>query len=79
MKTKYKIPNYILASKTTRLVHFIIDIIFINIVSMVLYLLSSFVNLNAFYPRLSDWIDSFDQYEKIIYRTIICFFLLWGY
>jgi uncharacterized RDD family membrane protein YckC len=38
------------------------------------HLLSSFVSYNAVYPRFSYWIDSLDQYEKIIYRTIICFF-----
>lgn len=74
MDTKYTIPHYILASKTTRLLHFIIDLFFINIMFEAVYFLSSFVSYNAKYPQFSYWIDSLDQYEKIIYRTIICFF-----
>ena len=74
MNTKYTIPHFILASKNTRLMHFIIDIFFINILSVLVYLLSSFVTLNTSFPRVSDWIDSLNQYEKIIYRVIICFF-----
>ncbi|WP_304200721.1 RDD family protein [Flavobacterium alvei] len=74
METKFTIPHYILASKTTRLLNFVIDIFFINILSVFVYLLSSFVYVNANFPKLSNWIDSLDQYEKIIYRIIICFF-----
>jgi uncharacterized RDD family membrane protein YckC len=74
MNTKYTIPRYILASKNTRLMHFVIDIFFINILSVLVYLLSSFVTLNTSFPRVSDWVDSLNQYEKIIYRVIICFF-----
>ncbi|HQE34041.1 hypothetical protein C3L50_06770 [Flavobacterium alvei] len=74
METKFTIPHYILASKTTRLLNFVIDIFFINILSVFVYLLSSFVKVNANFPKLSNWIDSLDQYEKIIYRIIICFF-----
>ncbi|TRX42325.1 RDD family protein [Flavobacterium restrictum] len=74
MKTKYTIPNYILASKNTRMLHFVVDVFFINIVFSIAYLLASFVKFNADFPLVSDWIDSFDPYKKIIYRTIICFF-----
>jgi uncharacterized RDD family membrane protein YckC len=74
METKFRISNYILASKTTRLLNFVIDIFFINILSTLVYLLSGFITFNENSPQLSDWIDSLDQYEKIIYRTIICFF-----
>jgi uncharacterized RDD family membrane protein YckC len=74
MDTKYTIPHFILASKTRRFLNFLIDIFFINILSVLVYLLSSFVQFNINFPRFSDWIDSLDQYEKIIYRIIICFF-----
>lgn len=74
MNTKHKIPRFILASKTTRFLNFLIDIVFINILSVIVYLLSSFIRFNAVYPKFSDWIDSLDQTEKMVYRTILCFF-----
>jgi len=74
MNTKYIIPNFILASKSIRLLNFVVDIFFINILYVIVYSLSSFVTFNVNFPRFSDWIDSLDQYEKIIYRVIICFF-----
>lgn len=74
MNTKYTIPNFILASKNTRLLNFVIDVFFINIVSVIVYSLSSFVKFNANSPRFSDWTDTLDQTENIIFRTIICFF-----
>lgn len=73
MNTKYTIPHYILASKNIRLLNFVIDIFFINILSVIVYLLASFVKFNANFPQFSDRIDTLDQYEQIIYRTIICF------
>jgi uncharacterized RDD family membrane protein YckC len=74
MNTKYTIPHFILASKTTRFLNFIIDIFFINLFSSLVYFLSSFVAFNASFPRLSDWIDALNHYENIIYRIVICFF-----
>ena len=41
MKTKYTIPNYILASKNTRFLHFIIDLGLIYIISLMIYFLSA--------------------------------------
>jgi len=74
MNTRYKVPHFILASKTTRFLNFLIDIFFINILSVLVYLLSGFVSLNTSFSRVLDWIDSLNPYEKIIYRIIICFF-----
>jgi uncharacterized RDD family membrane protein YckC len=74
MNTKYTISHFILASKTTRFLNFLIDIFFINILFVLLYLLSSFIKFNLVYPHFSDWIDALDKAEKIIYNSIICFF-----
>lgn len=74
MKTKYTIPHYVLASKNTRFLHFIIDLGFIYILSLILYFLSGFMKFNAVYPHFSDWIDTFDQAENIIFKSIIWFF-----
>lgn len=41
MKTKYTIPKYILALKNTRLLHFIIDLGFIYIVTLIIYFLTA--------------------------------------
>lgn len=74
MNTKYTVPHYILASKNTRFLHFIIDLGFIYILSLIVYLLSGFLKFNAVYPHFSDWIDTFDQAENIIFKSIVWFF-----
>lgn len=74
MKTKYTIPHYILASKNTRFLHFIIDLGFIYALSKIVYFLSSFIKFNAVYIHFSDWMDTFDRAENIIFKSIIWFF-----
>ena len=74
MNIKYIIPNFVLASKNIRLLNFIIDLFFINILFVLLYLLSGFIKFNGVYIHFSDWIDALDKAEKIIYNSIICFF-----
>jgi uncharacterized RDD family membrane protein YckC len=74
MNTKYTVPHYILASKNTRFLHFIIDLCFIYILSLILYFLSGFIKFNAAYPHFSDWMDTFDQAENFIFKSIIWFF-----
>jgi len=74
MNTKYTIPNYILASKNTRFLNFIIDLGFIYILSLIMYFLCGFVKFNAVYLHLSDWIDTFDQTENLVFKSIIWFF-----
>jgi uncharacterized RDD family membrane protein YckC len=74
MEKKFIIPNYILASKNTRFLHFIIDLGFIYLISLIIYFLSSFIKLNTVYPHFSDWIYTFDRAESFIFKSIIWFF-----
>ncbi len=74
MKTKYSIPNYILASKNTRFLNFIIDLGFIYVLSKIVFFLSGFIKYNAVYPCLSDWLNTFDRTENFIFKSIIWFF-----
>ncbi|MFM9824826.1 RDD family protein [Flavobacterium sp.] len=71
------IPNYILASKNIRLLHFIIDLVFIYIISLIVYFISSFIKFNALYPHFSNWIDTFDRIQNLIFNSII-WFLYYG-
>ncbi|WP_269227132.1 RDD family protein [Flavobacterium eburneipallidum] len=74
MKKKDIIPNYILASKNTRFLNFIIDLFFIYILSLMVYFLLSFVKFDNVYPYFSDWIDTFNHSENFIFHSIIWFF-----
>jgi uncharacterized RDD family membrane protein YckC len=71
VEKKYAIPNYILASKNTRFLHFIIDLGFIY---LIVYFMSSFIKFNANYLYFSDWIDTFDNIESLVFKSIIWFF-----
>ena len=73
MDPKFTIPNYILASKTTRALNFIIDIFFIKIISAVFYFIAAFISFNDEYNSLFDWINSFDKTQNVLLWTIQMF------
>ena len=70
----FQIPNYILATKNQRLLHFIIDLTIIHLLSFVILYFFGFIKYNANYPNLSDWIATFDNVENFLYKSIIWFF-----
>ena len=53
--------------------NFIIDLGFIYILSLIVYLLSGFVEFNTVHPHFSDWIDTFDISDNFIFKSIIWF------
>jgi uncharacterized RDD family membrane protein YckC len=73
METKFTIPNYILASKTTRALNFAIDIIFVKIIAAIVYFMAAFIALDG-YNSLLDWLNSFDKAQNFLLWTIIMFF-----
>jgi uncharacterized RDD family membrane protein YckC len=72
METKFTIPNYILASKTTRALNFAIDLIFMKIFSAILYFIAAFVAFDGYNSSL-DWLNSFDKAQNFLLWTIIMF------
>ena len=74
MDTKFTIPHYILAPKSTRALNFIIDIFFIKIISAILYFIAAFISFNDEYDSLLDWLNSFDKAQNILLWSIQIFF-----
>ena len=72
METKFTIPNFILASKTTRALTFAIDIIFMKIIGAMLYFIAAFIAFDG-YNSLLDWLNSFDKAQNFLLWTIIMF------
>ena len=72
MTTKFSIPNYILASKTTRALNFAIDIIFIKIIGAILYFIAAFIALDK-HNSLLDWLNSFEKMQNILFWSIQMF------
>ena len=72
METKFTIPNYILAPKTTRALNFAIDIIFMNIINSILYFIAAFIVFDE-YSSLLDWLNSFDKAQNFLFWTLIMF------
>ena len=73
MKVKTTIPQYILASKTTRALNFLIDIIFIKITITILYVISGFIPFGEQYYSLLDWFDSFDDAQNFLLGSAVMF------
>ncbi len=73
METKFTIPHYILASKTTRLLNFVIDIIFMQIMRGILYFIAAFVSFDNNVTSLLDWLNSFDRAQNFLLWSIIMF------
>lgn len=72
METKFTIPNYILAPKTTRALNFAIDILFMKIISAIFYFIAAFIAFDGC-NSLLDWLDSFDKAQNFLLWTIIMF------
>lgn len=70
METKFTIPHYILASKTTRALNFAIDIIFMKIFSAIFYFSAAFITFDGS-NSLLDWLNSFDKAQNFILWSII--------
>ncbi len=73
MDTRYTIPNYILATKTTRFLNFLIDIIFIRILRTIIYFVAAFIPFNNNYNSLLDWFNSFDKLQNFLLWSILMF------
>lgn len=73
METNYTIPNYIHASKTTRALNFLLDIIFMNIISVILYFIAAFITFNDEYYTLLNWFNSFDKAQDFLFWSLIMF------
>jgi uncharacterized RDD family membrane protein YckC len=73
MEIKYTLPNYILATKTTRALNFAIDIIFIKIISTILYFIAAFIAFDE-HNSLLDWLNSFDKMQNMLLWSLIMFF-----
>lgn len=72
METKFTISNFILAPKTTRALNFAIDIIFIKIISAILYFIAAFIEFEG-YNSLLDWLNSFDKAQIFLFWTLQMF------
>lgn len=72
METKFTISNFILAPKTTRALNFAIDIIFIKIISAILYFIAAFIEFEG-YNSLLDWLNSFDKAQNFLFWTLQMF------
>jgi uncharacterized RDD family membrane protein YckC len=72
METKFTIPNYILASKTTRTLNFAIDILFMKIISILLYFAAAFIAFDE-HNTLLEWLHSFDKIQNILLWSLIMF------
>lgn len=72
METKFTIPNYILAPKTTRALNFAIDIIFMKIFNAIIYFVAAFIAFDG-YNSLLDWLNSFDKAQNFLFWTLIMF------
>jgi uncharacterized RDD family membrane protein YckC len=73
MEAKFTIPNYILASKTTRALNFAIDIIFIKIIIAVFYFIAAFIAFDDEYKSLLDWLNTFDKAQNFLLWSLLTF------
>lgn len=73
MNTKYTIPHYIVASKTTRFLNFLIDIVFLRILKALIYFITSFIPFNNKYVYILNWFESFDKLQNFLFWTILMF------
>lgn len=73
MKTKFTIPNYILASKNTRAFHFIVDIIFMKIIIAIIYFVASIVIFDKKFDSVVNWFNSFDRIQNILLWSLQIF------
>ena len=67
METKFTIPNYIFASKTTRALNFILDVLFMKIISLLLYFTAAFITFDNEYKTFLDWLNSFDKAQNFFF------------
>lgn len=70
----YTIPKYSLASKQVRFLNFILDLFFIYLFSLIVYNLAGFVEFHGDFEYYSDWIDSFDMSQRLLFQTVLWFF-----
>jgi uncharacterized RDD family membrane protein YckC len=73
METRFTIPTYILASKTTRALNFALDIIFIKIGNVILYFAAAFIVFDNEYNTFLDWLNSFDRAQNFLLWSILMF------
>lgn len=73
MNTKYTIPNYILASKNTRFLNLIIDILIMRLTIWILIITTELIFFEYKLGIISR-VDSFDKMETYLFWSITSFF-----
>lgn len=73
METKYTIPNYILASKTTRALNFIIDILIMKLTIWILIIAADLI-FSEYKLGIINRFDKFDKIETYFFWSIVFFF-----
>lgn len=73
MKKNYQIPNYILASKSKRVLNFIIDIVIMKLIIWVLLIIIELFFLKDKLEIINRF-DSFDKMETYLFWSITAFF-----
>ncbi|MGL2962418.1 RDD family protein [Flavobacterium sp. RSB2_4_14] len=71
MENKYKIPKYVLASKNSRVINFIIDILCFKLLLNLFFIVID--NITGRY-LLSSWYNSLDGYELYLFSSAVMFF-----
>lgn len=74
METKFRIPNYILASKNSRALNFLLDVFFMKFICGILYFVVSLMILNKEFESFENWLISFDKIQNILLWSIQMFF-----
>lgn len=73
MAQKFKISKYTLATKNTRFINFIIDLVILYLISLSIYFISTFIPFNVNYETFADWIHSLDNTQSYLYGSFLSF------
>jgi uncharacterized RDD family membrane protein YckC len=72
-KSNFEMPRYIYASKKLRLINFILDLIFIKIISVIIILIIDGLFFST-QDYISNWISSLDRIESYLFGAVLAFF-----
>jgi uncharacterized RDD family membrane protein YckC len=72
-KNNFEIPRYIYASKKLRLINFILDLIFIKLISVIIILIIDGLFFST-EDYISNWVVSLDKIESYLFGAILAFF-----
>ena len=71
MENIYTVPRFILASKNIRIVNFVIDLLFLQLIKFLVYLVAVLVPFGD--GSLLNWFSSFSTAENYIFFSILMF------